>query len=507
MNSASSPRGRHRPSSAGRRSPRAAGWHRVGVNAAALAVAMTIAASGAQSLFTDALPREEFAERRARLMDAIGDDVAVVQGASEYPGYVTFRQNNQFYYLTGVEVPRALVLVDGRERRTTVYLSERDEVLENSEGPRLVPGTEAERLTGIDAVVPRSRFNEDLAAVAREGRTVHTPARPESLIQATPTKASDHAIAALRDPWEGRPSRVAAFREALTRAAPGLTLRDLDPVLDRLRLIKSPAEIRLIREATRISGDAIMESIRVARPGMYEYELAAIGDYVFARNGARGPAYFALVAAGVNAYYPHYHALDSRLEAGDLVLYDYAPDYHYYASDVTRMFPASGTFADEDRELYTVYLRLYQVLLESIRPHVSPGAMMQDAVARMERRLGEMRVESEAVRSAAERFVADLRSSGFSTISHYVGMEVHDVAPAVSEFAPGMVFTIEPALTIPEDRVYVRLEDVILVTESGYENLSAFVPVEPEDIERLMAEDPVLVREPGLALRPSVEAR
>src|SRR5262249_9128241 len=137
-------------------------------------------------------------------------------------------------------------------------------------------------------------------------------------------------------------------------AAPSLTINDLDPVLDEMRLIKSAREIAAIKEATRIAGLAIMESMRSAKPGMYEYELEAIGDYVFKQHNAQGIAYFGLVAAGTNAFWPHYHAAQSVIGANDLVLYDYAPDYKYYTADVTRMFPASGRFTPEQRELYTI---------------------------------------------------------------------------------------------------------------------------------------------------------
>src|SRR5690606_29084359 len=121
------------------------------------------------------------------------------------------------------------------------------------------------------------------------------------------------------------------------------------PVLDRLRLIKSAREIALVREATRLAGTAVMEAIRSARPGMREHQLEAIGDYVFKEGGARGVAYFALVAAGPNAYYPHYHGGRAELKPGALVLFDYAPDYEYYTSDVTRMFPASGKWSPGQR--------------------------------------------------------------------------------------------------------------------------------------------------------------
>lgn len=460
-----------------------------------LAVALVGSPEAQPPLFTDALPLEEFAGRRARVMEQIGEGVAILQGAAEYPAYVKFRQNNQFFYLTGVEVPRAILVIDGRAKSSTLFLQPRDERMERSEGPVLVPGAEAARLTGIERVLTRESFTTVLSRFAGERRTFFMPHRPEALGAATPGYTTAHAKRTLEDPWDGRKSREATFIERVREKAPDGTVRDLDPVLDAMRLIKSEREIALVREATRISGLGIMEAMRSARPGMFEYELAAVADYVFRRHNAQGSAYFALVAAGRNASWPHYHAAQSRIEDGDLVLFDYGPDYKYYSADVTRMFPASGRFSAEQRELYTVYLRLYQALMTSIRP--GPAAVvLNDAVGKMERVLASYRFTNPKYREAAERFVESQRraaGAGRARLGHMVGMEVHDVtAPTPDGLQPGMIFTIEPALTIPDDRVYVRLEDMILITRDGYENLSGFVPMEIDAIEGIMAE-------PGLA--------
>jgi Xaa-Pro aminopeptidase len=447
----------------------------------------------AQPLFTDAFPPGEFAARRAAVLREIGNAVAVLQGASEDPAYVKFRQNNQFFYLTGVEVPGALLLLDGRAKSATLYLRPRNERMERSEGPVLVPGADAARLTGIGTVAPRDEFAIDLPRAAA-GRQLYVPHRPESRGAATPQQAIAAAAAVSSDVWDGRPSRAHAFLEKLKAAAPGSEVRDLDPILDRLRTIKSPREIALIREATRISGLAIMDVMRAVRPGMHEYELEAIGDYVFKRHNAFGPAYFALTAAGTNASYPHYHAAQSRIADGDLVLYDYGPDFKYYAADVTRQFPANGRFAAAQRELYTIYLRLYQALMQAIRPRVAPREVIRDAVVKMDAIMAGFTFSNARHRQAAADFVERFRSSERNTLGHFVGMEVHDVGGRVDVLQPGMVFTIEPALTIAEDRLYIRLEDMILITETGYENLSAFVVSEPDAIEKVMAEVPEYVK-------------
>ncbi len=455
-------------------------------------LAFASAAAAQPPLFTDSMPPAEFAARRARVMEQIGDGAAVIQGTTELATYLKFRQNNQFFYLTGVEVPRAILVIDGRAKSSTLFLNPRDERAERSEGPVLTPGPEAEKLTGINRVGARDDFAAALARLATEGRTLYLPHRPEALGAGTPGYSLAHASLSLEDPWDGRQSREATFIARVKEKAPKSAIKDLDRILDAMRLVKSPREITLITEATRIAGLGIMEAMRVAQPGMYEYKLEAVADYVFKKHNAQGIAYFALVAAGKNASWPHYHAAQTRVADGMLVLYDYAPDYKYYTADVTRMFPISGTFTADQRELYTIYLKLYQALMTSIRPG-DPGEILRDAVRKMDVVLGSFTFTNPKYQDAATRFVDGYRRQaqpgGRASLGHMVGMEVHDVNPPMPKgLEPGMIFTIEPALTIPEDRVYVRLEDMILITPTGYENLSAFVPVEVADIEKLMAE-------------------
>ena len=471
-----------------------------------LVVAMLLVSAGltsAQPLFTDSLPKEEFAERRAKLFDKIGDGVAIIQGTAETGNAKKFRQNNQFYYLTGVEVPRAILLMDGKTKRSTLFLPPRNERSERSEGPILTPGPEAVQLTGIEAVEARDAFEAALKGVTAAPRTAYMPARPEVLGGASVSDPRGLWNASADDPWDGGKSRETRFIDKLRAAAPSLDVRDLDPLIDDLRFVKSPREIALIRESTRIAGVAMMEAMRSARPGMYEYEIEAIGDYIFKVHNAQGVAYFALVAAGKNSHYPHYHSAQTQTKDGDLILFDYAPDYKYYASDVTREFPVNGKFTADQRELYGIYVKLYKSLMTSIKPNVPMREILTNVVAKMDAAIAGHTFNNPKYKEAANRFVENYRRRlnppaaadpnapprREGSLGHTVGMEVHDVnTPHGDKLVPGMVFTIEPALTIPEDRVYVRLEDVILMTETGYENLSDFVPIEIDAIEKLMAE-------------------
>jgi Xaa-Pro aminopeptidase len=448
----------------------------------------------AQPVFTGAeiFPLDEFAARRARLIQSLGDSVAILQGTAERPGEQPLRQNNQFFYLTGVVEPRAIVTIDGRTKRSTLFLQPFNERREaRMFGPALHPGREAALATGFDAVVDRSEFAHAVETFARDARTIYTPFRAEVLGEASSSDPQALWRASKQDPWDGRGSREEAFIAKLGAAAPRAEVKDLDAMLDAMRVVKSPREIAVIREATRIAGLAIIEAMRDARPGMHEYELQADAEFVFKKHGAYGASYFALVATGRNTFYSHYHAGTAVLRDGDLVQFDYAPDYKYYQSDVTRVFPASGVFSARQRELYTIYLRLYQALMTSITVHSAPRDIIARAVEKMDAVMAAFTFTDPKIKAAATAFVDNYRRSTARSLGHAVGMEVHDVGGPTPTLEPGQVFTIEPAMQIPDEHIGIRLEDMILVTETGYENLSAFVPIDIEAIERTM-------REPGL---------
>jgi Xaa-Pro aminopeptidase len=454
-------------------------------------LAIASAVASAQPVFTgpEIFPLEEFAARRARVIDRIGDAVAILQGTAERPGEQPFRQSNQFFYLTGVAEPRAIVTIDGRTKRTTLFLQPFNDRRETRMfGPGLHPGENAAKATGIDAVLARDEFSKTVSLLAGDRRTIYTPFRPEVLGEASSSDSAALWRATRQDPWDGRPSREEAFIDKLKAAAPGAPIKDLDPIVDTLRITKSPREIAIIRESTRIAGLAIIEAMRHTRPGMREYELQAPAEFVFKKYGAYGASYFALIATGRNTFYSHYNKGTATLEDGELVQFDYAPDFKYYQSDVTRVFPANRTFSPRQRELYTIYLRLYQALMTSITVHATPGAIVANAVRKMDAAIASFAFRDPKIKAAAAAFVDRYRAGTPRSLGHAVGMEVHDVGEPTPTLEPGQIFTIEPAMQLPDEHLGIRLEDMILITETGYENLSAFVPIEIDAIEATMRE-------------------
>jgi Xaa-Pro aminopeptidase len=438
--------------------------------------------------------KEEFAARRAQVYDAIGrQGIAVVQGASGQPGFSVFRQSNDFYYLSGVESAHAYLLLNGRSRTTTLYLPHRDEARERSEGKVLAVEDSLllMQLTGANRVRALEHLSEDLngADLLRPpAMALYTPLAPME----TGNDSRDELLAAyargVSDPWDGRPTREAHFVRLVRERYPQFEIRDLSPALDSMRVIKSPAEIALIRRATQLAGLGIMEAMRSTEPGVYEYQLDAAAKYVFFLNGARGEGYSSIIAGGTNAFMGHYFRKADSLRAGDLVLMDYAPDYRYYTSDVTRIWPVNGRFTPAQTALYEYIVAYRDALFRYIKPGVTSDEVLDRAAADMRQYLVGKTFASPAHLRAVQQGI-EFRGH----FQHPVGMAVHDVGRVRGvPLRAGMVFTIDPMIWLPEERLYIRIEDMALVTADGVENLSGFVPTSVAEVQRMIAEQGVV---------------
>jgi Xaa-Pro aminopeptidase len=480
--------------------------------AAALAFGLSAAALAQEGfpLFTTDFPPEEFAARRAKVYEAIGADAfAVVQGAPVPAGYTRFRQSNDFYYLCGIEVPHAYLLLDGGSKKATLFLPPRNEGRERGEGRMLSAedADEVKKLSGVDAVASTGALAEQIESqYLRRGRHVlYTPLAPAELGSMSRDLALRVTADAADDPFDGRASREGRFVALVKERFPFVEIHDLTPTLDTLRLIKSERELAMIRKATRLAGLAILEGMRSVKPGQYEHELDGVGKFVFWRNGAQGDAYFSLIGSGHNAYWPHYNAGKRQMLDGDFLLMDYAPDYGYYESDVTRMFPVNGKFSPWQRELYGFYLACYRAILKSIAPGKTAQECMQAAAADIEKILASSKFSKEIYRKGAEDFVAKYKEAASrdgAALGHWVGMATHDDGPHTGPLRAGMVFTIEPALTVPEEKIYVRLEDIIFIHDNGAEVVSTDAPWDIDAIEKAMKEEGMLKKYPRVYPSP-----
>jgi Xaa-Pro aminopeptidase len=399
-------------------------------------------------------------------------------GHEENRAYLPFRQNNDFYYLTGVETPGAMLLIDSVVGRSILFLPPRNRQVELWEGPRLWAGPEARSAAGIDEVMDVSQFGSELEKHARSLNQIYIPMAPEETAAVSRDRATAYDSARKYSMWDGRVSTAEAFAANLKKKlGASIEIRNLSPVLDGLRRIKDAQEIETMQAAARIGALGMKEAIRSTRPGIYEYQIAAAAEFVFEWNGAAGPAYFPIVASGPHSCMLHYHADNRQMVAGDLVVMDFAPDYHYYESDITRTFPVSGKFSEEQARIYQIVLTAQKAAIAKIRP----GATFGDL--------------NSAVREVLGRWgYAGNMPHG---VSHYVGMSVHDVGRSEA-FEPGVVLTVEPGIYFPEKNLGVRIEDTVLVTKDGCEILTRDVPKELSEIEKLMTEKPSITDPPSI---------
>ena len=420
---------------------------------------------------------DEYAARRRRVRQAIGTGArALLQGAGPVRSFDVFRQSNDFHYLCGVETPGAALLIGDA---TTLYLPRRDEKTARSDGEYLHADApeEARRATGVDEVRPI----DDLAPSG----VLYVPHQPaEGRFQSRDVL--------LRTAGGEGPSReerfIARWRER------GAEVRDLSPILDGLRLLKSPKEIEILRRAGRLSALGAVEAMRCTRPGLRESQLVAVAEYVHRVNGAAGEGYAPIAPSGPRVWHPHWFRNDGRLEDGEWMLFDAAPELRYYTSDIGRMWPVNGRFTPLQRQLYGFMTRWHEALLRRIKPGAWPAGVLEEAAAEMARVIHETPWASPAHRAGA---LATLTYKGH--LSHPVGMAVHDVGTYWDRpFEPGLVFAVDPQMWIPEEKLYVRVEDTVAVTATGVEVLTAAAPFAPDEVEAVVGRGGLLQAFPPL---------
>lgn len=422
-------------------------------------------------------------------MQAVGDDAAVLVPAASVrlrnnDTAYRFRQSSDFLYLTDFDEPDALlVLAPGREAGEQIlFCRDHDERAERYDGARLGPERAAQMLQ-LDDAFPIGDVDE-IAPNLLEGRS-----RIYFCVGAEPE--FDRRVM----DWVNEiRSRVGAG------ALPPSEFVDLGHLLHDMRLVKSRAELRQMREAARISAAAHRRAMERVHPGMREAMLDAELLYAFREGGAFDPAYESIVAGGERACTMHYVRNDGVLEAGELVLIDAGCEYGCYAADITRTFPVSGTFSPEQRRIYEIVLAAQEAAIAAVAPGVDFDAPHRAAARVLTEGLVSLGVLEGDVDALLEADAS--RPWTVHRTSHWLGLDVHDVGDyrfgdAWRDLAPGMVLTIEPGLYFPSAEpgvprafagIGIRIEDDVLVTDDGCEVLTGDVPKAPDEIEALMAD-------------------
>ena len=412
-------------------------------------------AGHATPLGTSPFPPEVFAERRRRVMEMLKTGVAVIYGADEIATDAAvappFVQNGDFAWLTGiVDEPGAiLVLAPGeRDARETLYLPSRDPELERWDVERLPLGAELERRTGFARVYRTASLGGAVASFAE---------RAKELRYVGPIVSANAPV-----------PRALELYGKVAQRVPGCAIKDDSGLLAAMRVVKEPRELALIRKATDATRRGHLAAMRQVRPGWTEHRLKELVEAEFRAGGGEALSYDSIVGAGRNAASLHYTRGTGEIAAGDLILIDAAASVGGYACDVTRTFPASGRFTPEQRATYDLVLAAQTAAVAKLKAGVYYADLTE--------------VAKDVFRKAGR--IDDF----YHGLSHYVGLDVHDVGDLSKPIPAGAVITVEPGLYVQSANYGIRIEDLFLVTPTGAERLSTGIPRTADEIEAFMAQ-------------------
>ncbi len=417
---------------------------------------------------------EVYRSRRTALQDKLRDGIFVLFGKSEDPGdeiLRPFRQENYFYYLTGVNQPGGALLLappvtdrrspfwDESQRlpREILFLPARGLEREQWTGPKLDPYDPATLAqTGFAAIQAMEAFESELRRFAQGYPALYT---------------------LLPNPHATEMERLEEnYQEKLRAILPLAKIRDARAALTDLRQVKSESELKLIGRAVDCSIEAHGAAARELRPGLFEYEIAALMKYTFERAGCERPAFPPIVGSGPRSTILHYNRNSARMEAGELVVMDVAGEYAHYAADITRTLPLSGRFTARQREIYEIVLGAQKAALQAVKPGMSLARRGSNSLYQIAYNY----INSHGKDRHGER----LGKYFTHGLGHHVGLEVHD--PGDLNLEAWMVITIEPGIYLPEENLGVRIEDMVLVTQDGHVLLTERLPREVDAIENWM---------------------
>jgi Xaa-Pro aminopeptidase len=424
----------------------------------------------------DRQPSSDYHARREKLAAKLDGGVALVFAPPEAEGpnaIYGYRPDDNFYYLTGWAEPGAALLVvsakeakddsPSRSYSEILFLPSRNSSEERWTGPKLGPeNSKAAKVTGVDRVESLDSLRDQLVRLF--------PDRGVKIYTDTPTAGDD-----------SNSTQPLAWLKTANAFPVGTSYRDIRPLLASLRMVKDAGEVELVRKATNASIAAQFAAIRAIKPGMSEREISALLQYEWGKRGCERPAYAPIVGAGINSTVLHYSDDAGSIQSGDLVLIDAAGEYSLYASDITRTMPANGKFTPRQREIYEIVLGAQKAAMAAFQSDKSHLPKNQ----------------AESLQEVAYNYINThgkdshgdpLGKYFIHGLGHYVGLNVHDPGDYTVPLGPGMIFTIEPGIYIPEEKIGVRIEDMYYVDKDGkLIRLTEALPQTPDEIERIMS--------------------
>lgn len=419
-----------------------------------------------------------FTENRQRFALLMAENtMAIFTSAEKMPRngdqFFSYRQQSDFFYLTGIQDEKARLLIfpscPNPSYREVLFIEDFDEQKAIWEGQQL-DNNEAKKLSGIKQIMPASQFETVLQEAMNYTSGVYLNNNEYIKFFSDITDNQSHLIFSLKQKY------------------PLHTYHRAAPLLEQLRTIKSNHEIELIQTACDITGKAFYRILRLPIPGKNEFEIQAEIEHEFTVNRANGHGYYPIIAGGKNACVLHYSANNQELLDGDLLLLDFGAEYANYSADLSRTIPANGKFTTRQKQCYNAVLRVFKKAKQLYKPGITIDQINKEVWKYMELEmidLGLFTLEDIANQSPDKPLYRQYLMHG---IAHHIGLDVHDVGSKFEPVKAGMILTCEPGIYIREEKIGIRIENDILITDDEPIDLMAHIPVEVEEIERLMGE-------------------
>ena len=397
--------------------------------------------------------------RREKLFSALEEKEAIIIFAAEEEKLEKFKQDNDFLYVTGLQIPEAIYFgYKGQNGPVEMLFIERSDPEKAIWTGPVMSSEEASKKSGLSQ--DKIHYLDEFLTIL----SVYCPVINKLW--------ANIGIQALNKP----PTRQLFHLFPIRERYPNINIESLETLITPLRKVKSEWELRQLQRAIDITGKAIIDVWEKAEPSMMEYELEAIMFYRLQRMGVKHWGFAPIVGSGINAAILHYEKNECPIESGEVVLMDVGASYLNYSADITRCFPVSGTFSERQKQVYNAVLDVQKKIIEMIKPGVELSNLNQiarDLLAKGAIELGLIEHEE------------DIKKYYMHSISHFLGMDTHDVGGRNAVLEIGNVITVEPGLYIPEEKLGIRIEDDVLVTENGYCVLSQNIPKEISEIEEI----------------------
>lgn len=388
-------------------------------------------------------------------------------------GVMAYQQNRDLLYLTGIYQEETVLVMatglnDEPDAQEILFIRETNELISVWEG-RKHDKASASAASGITQVEWTAALDQVIRRLASQCEHFYLLTNEHVRAEQAVETRNDRFISEYRKRY------------------PLHHFERLAPLMRRLRMLKEPEEIEMLRKACEITGHGFRRVLEFVRPGVGEWEIEAELNHEFLRRGSRGFAYLPIIGSGENACVLHYITNEKICEAGELVLLDVAAEYAGWNADLTRTIPVNGKYSPRQREVYEAVLRVMKATNELLRPGNTPTRLQQQVVDLMEEELIKLGLIKQRQTMNKDSRKAEVSKYFMHGVSHHLGLDVHDVAPANEPFAPGMVFTIEPGIYIREEGIGIRLENDFLIEEDANIDLMADIPIEIDEIESAMA--------------------